>query len=206
MFFPFQEALLLTFIPLRWNLSARISLRGLRSLICFDILRGVHNVGFLTELLMSWKTLALFRILFPRVGCFVCSSLKWTGRQDCLSLQYSELPSCTLCYAVVYIYTRTAARWFVNCEAIVYLQSFPVYVSNVLKSVIKQIRITQCRLNIYYHIDVWLCINILCSRIHTLFQPFLSYKKERRVAVPLRNIKALGNGIIAWSEYKNYRD
>ena len=37
--------------PLRRNVSARISLRGLRRLIWVDTLRGGHNVGFLAGLL-----------------------------------------------------------------------------------------------------------------------------------------------------------
>ena len=39
LFFLFQESLLYTYIPLRWNVSARISLRGLRRLIWVDTLR-----------------------------------------------------------------------------------------------------------------------------------------------------------------------
>ena len=51
-FFPpvdilFQESLLYTSIPLRRNVSARISLRGLRRLIWVDILRSGHYVGSL---------------------------------------------------------------------------------------------------------------------------------------------------------------
>ena len=38
------ESLLYTSIPLRRNLSARISMRGLRRLIWIDTLRKVHNV------------------------------------------------------------------------------------------------------------------------------------------------------------------
>ena len=45
--FLFQESLLYTSIPLRRYVSARISLRGLRTLIWFDTLRRGHNVGFL---------------------------------------------------------------------------------------------------------------------------------------------------------------
>ena len=45
--FLFQESLLYTSIPLRWNVSARTSLRGVRMLISVDTLRRVHNVGFL---------------------------------------------------------------------------------------------------------------------------------------------------------------
>ena len=57
--FLFQESLLYTSILLRRNVSARISLRGLRMLIWVDTLRRVHNVGFLTERLKY-----LPRILF----------------------------------------------------------------------------------------------------------------------------------------------
>ena len=45
--FLFQEALLYTSIPLRRNVSALISLRGLRRLILVDTLRRGINVGFL---------------------------------------------------------------------------------------------------------------------------------------------------------------
>ena len=47
--FLYQESLLYTSIPLRRNVSARISLRGLRMLISVDTLLSVHNVGFLVE-------------------------------------------------------------------------------------------------------------------------------------------------------------
>ena len=43
----FQESLLYTSIQLRRNVSARISLRGLRRLIWVNTLRRGHNVGFL---------------------------------------------------------------------------------------------------------------------------------------------------------------
>ena len=45
--FLFQETLLHTSTPLRWNVSARIGLRGLCSLIWIDTLRRGHNDGFL---------------------------------------------------------------------------------------------------------------------------------------------------------------
>ena len=47
--FLFQESLLYTSIPLRRNVSAPISLRGLLRLIWVDTLRRVHNIGFLAE-------------------------------------------------------------------------------------------------------------------------------------------------------------
>ena len=50
--FLFQESLLYTSIPLRRNVSARISLRRLRRLIWVDTLRRVYNVGFLVERLI----------------------------------------------------------------------------------------------------------------------------------------------------------
>ena len=50
--FLFQESLLYTSIPLRRDVSAQISLHGLRSLICVDSLRRVHTVGFLVEWLI----------------------------------------------------------------------------------------------------------------------------------------------------------
>ena len=48
----FQESLLYTSIPLRQNVSARISLRGLRRLILVDILHRVPFAGFLVERLI----------------------------------------------------------------------------------------------------------------------------------------------------------
>ena len=45
--FLFQKSLLYTSIPLRRNVSARISLRGQRRLIWVDTLRICHSVGFL---------------------------------------------------------------------------------------------------------------------------------------------------------------
>ena len=45
----FHESLLYTSIPLWWNVSGRISLRGLRRLIRIDTLCRVYNVGFLVE-------------------------------------------------------------------------------------------------------------------------------------------------------------
>ena len=45
--FLFQESLIYTSIPLKRNVSARISLRGLRRLILVDTLRRGHNDGFL---------------------------------------------------------------------------------------------------------------------------------------------------------------
>ena len=45
--FLFQDSLLYTSIPLRRNVSARISLRGMRRLIWVDTLRRGHTVGFL---------------------------------------------------------------------------------------------------------------------------------------------------------------
>ena len=50
--FLFQESLLYTSVPLRRNVSARISLRGVRRLIWVDTLRRAHNVGFLVERLI----------------------------------------------------------------------------------------------------------------------------------------------------------
>ena len=51
----FQESLLYTYIPLRQNVSVRISLRGLRRLIWVDTVRRAHNVGFLEErLIFHW--------------------------------------------------------------------------------------------------------------------------------------------------------
>ena len=50
--FLFQESLLFTSLPLRRNVSARISLRGLRRLIWVDTLRRDHTVGFLVERLI----------------------------------------------------------------------------------------------------------------------------------------------------------
>ena len=44
--FLFQESLLYTSIPLRRNVSARISMCGLRRLILVDTLRTYHNIGF----------------------------------------------------------------------------------------------------------------------------------------------------------------
>ena len=53
--FLLQESFLYTCIPLRRNVSARISLRGLRRLIWVDALRIGHNVGFLAERLIFYK-------------------------------------------------------------------------------------------------------------------------------------------------------
>ena len=50
--FLFKESLLYISIPLRLNVSARMSLCGLRRLIWIDILRRDYNVGFLTERLI----------------------------------------------------------------------------------------------------------------------------------------------------------
>ena len=50
--FLLKESLLHTYIPLRRNVSARISLLGLRMLIWIDTLRRVHNVGYLVERLI----------------------------------------------------------------------------------------------------------------------------------------------------------
>ena len=57
--FLFQEFLLYTSFPLRRNESARISLRGLRMRIWFDIIRRYHNVGFLVERLISASQVTL---------------------------------------------------------------------------------------------------------------------------------------------------
>ena len=50
--FLFLESLLYTSIPLRGDVSARISLHGLRRLIRIETLRRDHNVGFLVERLI----------------------------------------------------------------------------------------------------------------------------------------------------------
>ena len=47
-----MESLLYTSFPLRRNVSARISLRGLRRLIWVDSLNIVYNIGFLVERLI----------------------------------------------------------------------------------------------------------------------------------------------------------
>ena len=52
--FLFQESLLYTAIPLRWNVWARISVCGLRRLILVDILRRGHNADFLAGRLISF--------------------------------------------------------------------------------------------------------------------------------------------------------
>ena len=63
--FLFQESLLYTSIPTRRNVSARISLRGLRRLILVDILRRVHIVGFLVErLIYIDQTLRTHRMIY----------------------------------------------------------------------------------------------------------------------------------------------
>ena len=54
--FLFHESIIYTYIPLRRNVSARISLRGLRRLIWDDTLRRGHNVGFLTGWLICTVT------------------------------------------------------------------------------------------------------------------------------------------------------
>ena len=48
----FKESLIYTSIPLRRNVSARISLRGLRKLVLVDTLRRDHNVICLVERLI----------------------------------------------------------------------------------------------------------------------------------------------------------
>ena len=50
--FLFRNHYSIPLILLRWNVSARISLRGQRKLICSDTLRRVNNVGFLLERLI----------------------------------------------------------------------------------------------------------------------------------------------------------
>ena len=62
--FLFHESLLFISIPLRRNVSARISLRGMRRLIWVDTLRRSHNVGFLAERL---NCLAVKTIFFRKV-------------------------------------------------------------------------------------------------------------------------------------------
>ena len=52
--FLFQESLLYTSIPRRRNVSARISLRGLRRLIWVDTLCRCHNVGFSRGTALIW--------------------------------------------------------------------------------------------------------------------------------------------------------
>ena len=51
--FLFQETFVYTSISQRRNVSARISLRGMRKLIWVDTLRRYHNVGFLAGRLIS---------------------------------------------------------------------------------------------------------------------------------------------------------
>ena len=58
-YFLFQESLLYTSIPLRRDVSARISQRGLRWLIWVDILRSDHNAGFLACRLVCWRLPAI---------------------------------------------------------------------------------------------------------------------------------------------------
>ena len=57
--FLFQESLVYTSILLRRNVSAWISLRGLRRLIRVDTLRRCHNVGF------SRGTTHMFNVMIP---------------------------------------------------------------------------------------------------------------------------------------------
>ena len=52
-YFLFYETLIYTSIPLRRNVSTRISLCGIRRVIWIDTLRSVHNVRFLLERLIS---------------------------------------------------------------------------------------------------------------------------------------------------------
>ena len=54
--FLLQESLLYTYIPLRLDVSARISLRGLKRPIWVEILRRGHNGGFLAgQLIYHYK-------------------------------------------------------------------------------------------------------------------------------------------------------
>ena len=57
----FQESLLYTSIPLKRNVSARISLRGQRRLIWVDKLRRCHNVCFLAGRLIYYYRRLLHR-------------------------------------------------------------------------------------------------------------------------------------------------
>ena len=55
--FLFQESLLYTYIPLRRNVSARISLRGMRMLVRVDTLRRVHHFFFVERLIYLYYSL-----------------------------------------------------------------------------------------------------------------------------------------------------
>ena len=66
--FLFQESLLFTSISLSRDVSARISLGGLHSLIWVDTLRKGHNVGFLVERLIFVGS-SLFQ--FTRIYCYL---------------------------------------------------------------------------------------------------------------------------------------
>ena len=50
--FLFHESFLYTSIPLRRNMPAQISMRGLHRLILVDTLRRIHNVGSIVERLI----------------------------------------------------------------------------------------------------------------------------------------------------------
>ena len=60
--FLIQESLLYPSIPLKGNVSAVISLRGLPRLIWIDTLRRVHNVSFLVERLKQFIVLLFLYI------------------------------------------------------------------------------------------------------------------------------------------------
>ena len=70
--FLFQESLLFTSIPMRRNVSAWISMLGLRRLICVDTLRRVHNGGFFrgTAHITKVRKLVVFTISFVS-NCFL---------------------------------------------------------------------------------------------------------------------------------------
>ena len=65
--FLFQESLLYTSIPLRRNVSARISLRGLRWLIWVDTLRRVNNVFYFILCILAF--LLTFRLFIELLHC-----------------------------------------------------------------------------------------------------------------------------------------
>ena len=100
--FMIQESLLYTSIPLRRNVSVRISLHGLCRLIWVNTLRRVHNIGFLVEKahIMNYfryvKTLIFFVIEWnyfcKRTYVFLLVKnillLEYCNKQTCLLLIY----------------------------------------------------------------------------------------------------------------------
>ena len=82
--FLFQEALLYTSIPLRRNVSARISLRGLRMLIWIDTLRRDHTVGSLAGRL-------IYRNLFKNMlGLIFLENSSFRNVKVCVIKTYSS--------------------------------------------------------------------------------------------------------------------